>query len=270
MAKIISFLYFFLTKGALRRDVANVILLKEMRISMNAIVLCMLSFAVVALVPWCGAVSEDFSRYQGILDRKPFGEPPPDLSQSTNAIAAASEAFTKTLKMVAIKQDQSGRVRVGFVNLAAGNKSSYLMIGESNAEGIELVDADFDLESALVRKGVQSGWIYMKSSPQQGVAVAGKKAPAPLSEASMANAVQQKRVTLYAELLRKRHEGKDGSPLSGPPHNAKMTGAQLEKYLKDYQMDQIRKGLKPLPIPLTREMDDQLVAEGVLPAIPSK
>ena len=30
-------------------------------------------------------------------------------------------------------------------------------------------------------------------------------------------------------------------------------------------MEVIRKGMPPLPIPLTKEMDDQLVAEGILP-----
>jgi len=50
---------------------------------------------------------------------------------------------------------------------------------------------------------------------------------------------------------------------------AKPTGEELEKHLRDYQMDVIRKGLTPLPIPLTQEMDDQLVKEGVLPPVQS-
>jgi len=47
----------------------------------------------------------------------------------------------------------------------------------------------------------------------------------------------------------------------------KITPEQVEKHLQDYQMDLIRKGLPPLPIPLTPDMDDQLVAEGVLPPL---
>ena len=43
------------------------------------------------------------------------------------------------------------------------------------------------------------------------------------------------------------------------------TGEELEKHLNEYQMDVIRQGLPPLPIPLTPEMDQQLVNEGVLP-----
>ena len=30
-------------------------------------------------------------------------------------------------------------------------------------------------------------------------------------------------------------------------------------------MDVIRAGLPPLPVPLTKQMDEQLVAEGILP-----
>ncbi len=230
-------------------------------------VILVMMFAALLSV---GAVSDDFARYQGILDRKPFGEPPPDPSQMTNAMAAA-DLFTKTLKMVAIKQEQNGRIRVGFVNQAAGKKSYYLMLGETSSDGIELVDADFELESALLKKDSQSGWIYMNSSPQQSVAVSAGAAPSPFSSSSMAKAVQQKRVSLYSELLRKRREGA-GAPTGDAPAapripDGKMSGEQLEKHLKEYQLEAIRKGLKPLPIPLTKEMDDQLVAEGVLPPL---
>ena len=48
------------------------------------------------------------------------------------------------------------------------------------------------------------------------------------------------------------------------------TARQVQEAIKgvrEYQMELIRKGLKPLPIPLTTEMDDQLVREGVLPPV---
>jgi hypothetical protein len=222
---------------------------------------------VAATLQTVCAVSEDFSRYQGILDRKPFGEPLPDPSQvAANAAVPEAELFTKTLKMVAIKLDQNGRIRVGFLNQAAGNKSYYIRVGEKSDDGIELVDADFELESALLKKDMQSGWIYMGSSPQKPAATPkGVAPPSPASTSStMAKAVQQKRVSLYAELLRKRREEQQ-APQQPNTADSKLTGDQLEKHLKEYQMDAIRKGMKPLPIPLTKEMDDQLVAEGVLP-----
>jgi len=46
-----------------------------------------------------------------------------------------------------------------------------------------------------------------------------------------------------------------------------MNPEHFEKSLKEYQMRMIREGKPPLPIPLTREMDDQLVKEGVLPPL---
>jgi hypothetical protein len=50
-----------------------------------------------------------------------------------------------------------------------------------------------------------------------------------------------------------------------PPEEGPAQRDDIEKNLQQYQMDLIRKGAKPLPIPLTQEMDDQLVKEGVLP-----
>ena len=49
-----------------------------------------------------------------------------------------------------------------------------------------------------------------------------------------------------------------------PPEEDPEEREEIEKKLQQYQMDLIRKGAKPLPIPLTQEMDDQLVKEGVL------
>jgi hypothetical protein len=40
---------------------------------------------------------------------------------------------------------------------------------------------------------------------------------------------------------------------------------EVRANLRKYQMEVIRAGMAPLPIPLTQEMDEQLVAEGVLP-----
>jgi hypothetical protein len=39
----------------------------------------------------------------------------------------------------------------------------------------------------------------------------------------------------------------------------------MEHQLQEYQMQAIREGREPLPIPLTPEIDQQLVNEGVLP-----
>jgi len=114
----------------------------------------------------------------------------------------------------------------------------------------------------------------MNSSPQKQAVVSTGTPLSSFAASSMAKAVQQKRASLYSELLRRRSSGsQDGPQPDGVPPaprlpDGKMSGEQLEKHLKEYQMEAIRKGLKPLPIPLTKEMDDQLVSEGVLPPLP--
>ena len=67
----------------------------------------------------------------------------------------------------------------------------------------------------------------------------------------------------YAERRATRMQQRQEPP--PPPLQPKYTGEALEKHLKEYQMQVIREGLPPLPIPLTPEMDNQLVSEGVLP-----
>lgn len=42
---------------------------------------------------------------------------------------------------------------------------------------------------------------------------------------------------------------------------------EVRENLRQYQMEVIRAGMDPLPIPLTQEMDDQLVKEGILPPV---
>jgi hypothetical protein len=45
-----------------------------------------------------------------------------------------------------------------------------------------------------------------------------------------------------------------------------LTEEEIARLLQEYQKELIRKGMTPLPIPLTAETDRQLVEEGFLPA----
>ncbi len=73
------------------------------------------------------------------------------------------------------------------------------------------------------------------------------------------------RPVTYAERLRQRREAIQQRHVQPP--EVKPNREQLKKYLQEYQMDLIRKGNAPLPMPLTPEMDAQLVEEGVLPPL---
>ncbi len=69
--------------------------------------------------------------------------------------------------------------------------------------------------------------------------------------------------------LAKRRFGGGFERTPAPPvltkEEQKRRREEIRKNLEQYQMEVIRSGLPPLPFPLTQEMDDQLVKEGILP-----
>jgi hypothetical protein len=209
------------------------------------------TFCLVAAACCSGAESPpDFERYRVILDKKPFGEAPSP--ESLQAPLSPSESFAKSLRMSALLEVEDGGIRVGLVDLQ-NNKNFFLGVGDTE-EGIELVSADYDNEEAVLRKGPEMAVIKLQSGEIQPLTQAEQQArlnaPPP-----------QSRRLSYAErrLMRQQQRQQE------PPPQPKYTGEQLEQHLRDYQMEVIRQGLPPLPIPLTPEMDAQLVQEGVLP-----
>lgn len=211
--------------------------------------------------------SADFSRYQIIIDRKPFGEPRaavqsdpsnPNARLLPNGLPANS--WITELRLCAITESGSG-LRVGIENTKTV-KSYLFSIGDTLDE-ITLVDADFTEECALLRKGTEEFWLSIRgdANAQGESAASGGTAVAGTSGAGVVSAHQS-----YADRLRKRREAIRTREVEPP----KMTEQELEQHLMQYQMDLIRAGGEngpPLPIPLTPEMDDQLVSEGVLPPV---
>lgn len=224
--------------------------------------------ACVACNVWA-ATQLPFSRYQVILTRKPFGEiklppgPPPGSQPPMPQIPP----FINDLRMCAITENELG-TRVGFVNIKTKPMESYfIFVGDSTEDGtdITVVKADYEQERALLSKDGQEYWVYMSEAPE----VAGPEGGSTAQEATSANAAIAAKKISYAERLRKRREALRVKPVRGSttamPDAPKLTGKELDEHLKQYQMDLIRKGMPPLPMALTEEMDAQLVAEGVLP-----
>lgn len=218
----------------------------------------------------------DFSRYQSILDRKPFGQPraAAALTQPAAAPAPPEPPFTRDLRLCALVEDEVG-VKVGFIDISAKPvpRSWFLRVGDSTEDGITVEAADFDREGALLVKEGRKEWIYMSQAgsaqvpqptpgptptpfPQRmGLGPPGMGGPPPAGAAAARMS--------YAERLKSRREALLVKPAEPP----RLSGEELRKHLEQYQMDLIRKGMPALPIPLTKEMDDQLVAEGVLPPL---
>jgi len=206
--------------------------------------------AAIVVLGMPDSVSADFGRYQVILDRKPFGEPPPP--EVVPQVINPRDSFAANLRMSALLEDDDGGVRIGLVDMKS-NRSFFLSVGQTE-EGVELVSADYEDEEAVVRKGAEMAVIKLQSGEIQPLTPAQQQARLAAPKSSRMSYAQRR------EARRKAREQK-------PPPEPKYKGEELERHLQEYQMEVIRQGLPPLPLPLTQEMDDQLVQEGVLPPI---
>lgn len=188
----------------------------------------------------------DFADYQVILDRKPFGEAPAEPIPEEKPIPL-SQSFAKNLRMSALLEMDDGTLKVGLVDQQT-KMNFYVAVGQT-VEGIELVSASYEEEEAVIRKGSEMAVIKLSSGDIQ-----------PLTATEQKERLDRRKS--YVERRKARAEQRAKMAEKIEP---KYTGEELEKHLQEYQMEVIRQGLPPLPIPLTDEMDQQLVDEGVLP-----
>jgi hypothetical protein len=217
--------------------------------------------------PALSADSAVFSRYQLILDRKPFGN-------IASAAAAAAEAdadpdqppLSAILRLAVLEvDDETGAIKAGLID-ASSKKNYYLTIGEED-DGIKLVDADFRGDRALVRKGTQEAWLTMGASTSAA-------APASPTESGNEGGRRQR----FRDMMQARLAQRSANPTAGPPPppvpymatnrpNFK-SPKEMDEYYRKVNLDLIRAGGEkgpPLPIALTPEEDTLLVKEGVLP-----
>ena len=245
-----------------------------------------------------------FDRYQIILDKKPFGDPPPPppkpaAVKPAPVITAPGEGPFKNFRMSSIVQDDDGtNLRVGLHNKAE-NKSVILRVGEAQ-EGIELISASFEDEEAILSKGnVTVKMSLSEATPQSMTQDQGRQARqsarprkrTPITPNRPTPSVSNNSKKLsYAERRRMRQDrtkeleakraelAQKEASIKAQQEEAtrraeaapKYSGEELKQHLESYQMEIIRRGLPPLPIPLTEDMDEQLVNEGVLPARPGQ
>ena len=208
-----------------------------------------LASVLFATLAW-GSVPS-FDRYRVILDRKPFGDPPPEpVAPRPQPTVSPEQSFARTIRLSAITEREDGSIRVGLVN-SQNNDSFFLSVGETH-DGIELVSASFEDEEAVLKRGSEMVIIKLADGEIQAV-----------TEQQQAERVRA-RQSSYEDRRRARREELERRRAEPPPE-PQLTGEALEQHLKEYQMEVIRQGLPPLPIPLTPEMDEQLVSEGVLP-----
>lgn len=195
-------------------------------------------------------------RYDVILDRSPFGSDP--LSASSDSTSGADQATAEKLgekyRLSFLLESDAGEVRAGFHNMKPVLEEplrGIIMEGESFM-GMKLTSVDMaNSEATLEYKGKLITFQLSKALTKA-VAAAKKASTSPTRR--------------FGGGFRR----KPSTPAPPPqpklsPEEQKLRRAEIRKNLQDYQMEVIRTGMPPLPVPLTQEMDDQLVAEGVLP-----
>jgi len=204
----------------------------------NLIILILLTSALSAL-----AAEEGFARYQVIIDKHPFGEEPPELETVQISL---DKSFARHLRLSMLFEGPGGDVRAGIIDTKE-KKNYILSIGEIEG-GLELIEADLSASEAMLRRGSEVALFKLESDT-----------PEPLSKSQ-----QAARRSSYAGRRSARLAAANKSTEPKKPEAPRLTGEALRAHLENVQMNAIRDGLPPLPLPLTPEMDAQLVSEGVL------
>lgn len=230
-------------------------------------ILVMMTFLTT---PCAQALVGDFSRYEVILSRRPFGEPPatetpPPPPPKDNS----GPSFADSLKLVALTYSQ-GDIRVGFVdNMAKPPKTYFLFVGESQ-DGIAVVSASYEDEQVVLRKdgdertlGMAQGGSVIQTARAAGAQDIRSAVPRPSpGRTTLASGrASVPRVLSPGRQLRIAEEQRRAEMLPD------LHGQVLEKHLQEYNMQAIRSGAPALPIPLTEAQDAQLVSEGLLPPV---
>ena len=207
------------------------------------------------------AVEYKQERYDVILERSPFGAEPLTESEAQaaaldKATAATVAALEKTFRLSFLLESEDGEIRAGFQNLKpkpGEPSSSIIRVGESfmdmTLKGIDF----FNSEATMEYKGKPISFQLKK---------------APVTKAVPKKAVATPQRKFGGGFRRKPPVEKVPEKPKEPelsPEEQRIRREEIRANLQDYQMEVIRSGMPPLPIPLTQEMDDTLVAEGVLP-----
>ena len=105
-------------------------------------------------------VSLPFSNYQPILDRMPFGAPPPAGLQSSGLgpqasdlqVQAEQQKLAKQVNMSCVNVTPEGTTAIGFTDLSEKPPVNYYLLVGAKAGGWTVVDADYDDEWAQIEK----------------------------------------------------------------------------------------------------------------------
>ncbi len=206
-----------------------------------------------------GQVEYNRARYQLIVERSPFGAEAVNVAPEPSAAnaPAVKQAQQQLRLCFLLKSDTTGEVRAGFQNLKASKgepKSVILMEGES-FRSMKLTRIDLEGSSATLEYNGSPVLFELT-----------KATPAKPANKQAANQPTRRFGGGFRSRTQPETSAQPPEPELTPEERAARI-AEIRAKLQEQQMDIIRKGQPPLPIPLTQDMDDQLVAEGYLPPV---
>lgn len=113
-----------------------------------------LCLVIVGAPIFAWAASDGFDRYRVILDRKPFGEPPPPPEVPVE-VPEEEPPWAKAYRLCSVYEANDGGIQVAVLDTKT-NKPIMLTLGEEPVQGITLVSADIGEEEAtLIKDGLQ-------------------------------------------------------------------------------------------------------------------
>jgi len=199
--------------------------------------------------------SGDYGRFQVILDKQLLGRAAADASPAdVTTPVTPPPVWASEYRMTMMTRDAfDGSICVGLQH-ARDNSGYLLMQGAPSTQGFQLTDADFDANRATIRFNGAPHIFHLEAGTEV--------SPQPAAPPGGRNISRSTRIP-------PRQPDPPALPPGPPPEQPEAvrfnTPEELQIHLQNVQMDALRTGKPPLPIPLTPEMDQQLVREGVLP-----
>jgi hypothetical protein len=133
---------------------------------------------------------QPFDRYQSILDRKPFGVPPPaPVGPAAAEAAAPPPAFVSKIALCSINRTPAGPVAVGFVDSSQNPPKSYYVLNGDNSDGFAVLEASFENETATLEKDGVRIDLKMGKGPTVAAALPAAAVPSPAPAAARGPAV---------------------------------------------------------------------------------
>ncbi len=202
----------------------------------------------------------DLGPYQLILDKQLLGVEKATPTEPVRApVVAASPSWSRDYRMTMITQDEE-KLRVGLQSLK--DQSSILLIeGEKPFpdDSFQLVSGDYMQGTAVIRYQGSESRFHIESGPS-----AQSAAPEVSSGRGGRGGSTRTGSTRSYQPRPMRPSAPVATPTPKPQVRKFNTREELQTHLQNQQVDAIRTGKPPLPIPLTPENDAKLVNEGLL------